>query len=453
MTRQKSNIWLIMFLIMIALPAPLYFIFNQYIDSENFENRDLATRPKWTIQNYDSFPQEYEAYFNDNILFRNQLIRLNNSLDFFVFKQSSSEKVAIGHDGWLFCPNNADGNSIEQSLGYWHFTDEQLQIIAKNLTLTKRVLENQGIGFVLFIAPNKETIYKDKLPGYYKVKSDYTSTEQLVDYLRENTDICLVYPKEELMEKRIENSEWLLYYKLDTHWNILGGYIGARALAEKLGIKIPSLDNSVIEPMLSSEGDLTKILNITIKNGNIDYKISGINKLDTQSKKHDFFTEFIYYTPGADSRRLFVKRGSYSTALALALAAQFENSIWVHNNNYEQQQIFDYDADIFVFETVERGERSLAKFKVSFISSSVENFNDGTKKIRIEPAIEQADLQYVSIFIENKNTNEIELVQNLQPFTQPMSFQFSENDSGRIFVNVYSDEVGVELLEDVVIKY
>lgn len=353
-----------------VLSVVIYFFIGEYIDEENYENRNLAGRPVLSINNYKTFPAEYEAYYNDNISFRKQLIRLNNSIDYFIFKQSSSDKVVIGKDGWLFY--KGDTNPVKQSMGYWEmFTDKKLETIAANLMSSKKILESMGIEFVLYIAPNKETIYKEKIPDYYKVKSEDTCTDQLVRYLKENTDIRVVYPKDELLKSKAERPDRFLYHKLDTHWNYAGGYIGAVSLAKELGKNMPLIDFVDIEPFYSSTGDLANMLNISIRDGNLDYNVSNIGSLETENKKYDFDTEFIYHTPGADTRTLFVRRDSFSTALAPFIATQFENSVLIRSNSFNIQQIFDYKSDIFVYETVERYIGGLEKFRISFISSSI----------------------------------------------------------------------------------
>jgi hypothetical protein len=188
----------------------------------------------------------------------------------------------------------------------------------------------------------------------------------MVDYLRENTDIRVVYPKEELLEMRRENPDIVLYHKLDTHWNFAGGYIGANSLARELGIGMPLLSEVTIEQQFASSGDLTNMLNISIENGDIDYNITNISALNTENEKWDFLTEFIYHTPGADQRKLFVCRDSFATSLAPALATQFEESLWVHGSIFEQQRVLDYNTNIFVYETVERYENSLLNFKINY---------------------------------------------------------------------------------------
>lgn len=337
--------WITIFLMITASPVFTYFFLGQYVDSKNYENRNMASKPILTAENYELFPKEYEAYYNDNLPFRNQLIRFHNSIDYFLFKQSSSERVAIGKNGWLFYCDKTNGNPIEQSLGYWNFTSSQLQTIANNLMSAKRVLESQGIEFVLFIAPNKETIYMDELPDYYEVKSSYTSTDQLIDYLTENTDIRVVYPKQDLLNMK-KNLNMILYHKLDTHWNYAGAYIGAKSLAEELGINMPSLNEISLKSISTSSGDLTKMLNITIKNGDNDYNISDISTLNTINEKRiliqNLFTILLELIPVNYSYRetLFQQNLLPVCLLNLNTVCGFIKSILANNSYSITMQIF-----------------------------------------------------------------------------------------------------------------
>ncbi len=452
MGKNKSLMWIIMFLIMTASPVITYFFLGQYVDSDNYENRNRASRPILTAENYEVFPDEYEIYYNDNIPFRNQLIKFHNSIDYFLFHQSSNEDVEIGKNGWLFF-SESGSSPIEQSLGYWNFTADQLQTIADNLVCTKRVLADFGTEFVLFIAPNKETIYIDELPDYYEVKSCYTSTDQLVDYLSKETDIKVIYPKQDLLEVKKETPDIYLYHKLDTHWNLAGAYIGARSLAKELGMEMPELNEILLEPKVSSSGDLTDMLNITIKDGDIDYDVSGINDLDTVNKEWDFFGKLIYHTDGAVPSKLFVRRDSFASAMAPSLSTQFANSLWVHQDSFDQQQIFDYGADVFVLEIVERNERGLENFRVSFLSSSVEKTEEETKKISLKPAIDEADLQYVSIFKKISGTENVETIQVMEPIREIFVLNVPEDESGEICIYIFEDELGEQVLEKSIVKY
>lgn len=223
----KKIIWIIIFLVIIATPHITYTFLTLYVDAGNHENRNLLEKPVLTLENYRDYPDLYNSFYGDNIPFRNQLIKLNNSLDYFIFKQSSNESVLIGEEGWLFYCNNDDWNPVEQSLGYTSFSDEELAMIAEKMKLCKKSFDFLGIEFIFLVPPNKESIYKDYIPAYYKRKNEISNAEQLINYLKENTDIRIVFPKDELLQARTDNDSILFYRKLDTHWSESGGVRGS----------------------------------------------------------------------------------------------------------------------------------------------------------------------------------------------------------------------------------
>ena len=69
----------------------------------------------------------------------------------------------------------------------------------------------------------------------------------------------MVYPREELLEYK---DQYSLYWHYDTHWNYLGGYIGAKALLKELGIEIPEVEELTITQNASSGYDLAGMMNL-----------------------------------------------------------------------------------------------------------------------------------------------------------------------------------------------
>lgn len=102
------------------------------------------------------------------------------------------------------------------------FSEKELTAI-KNLESQKQKAEEKGAKFILMIYPNKEIIYCDKMPSYIIRESEVTRADKLVAYLRENSDIDIVYPKEQFMEQK---DVCQLYYTTDTHCNMLGCFWG-----------------------------------------------------------------------------------------------------------------------------------------------------------------------------------------------------------------------------------
>lgn len=365
MKKKNAILWLCLFALLFILPPLVWPLVRPLFDSENRENRNLAEKPALTAGNFEDYPAEYEAYYNDTMPFRNRLIRLNNTLQYFLFSQQDINGVAIGRDGWLFYCSEEAGNPVNQSLGCWHFSEDELKTMAESMQKTKDTLAKRGMEFVLFIPPNKETIYMEKLPSYYEQQDEYTATDQLVDYLEEHTDVTVVYPKEELLEYKENHPDRQLYLKLDSHWNNLGAYIGAVSLAKALGIDMPSPEDIVLKEIQKNTGDLATVMNAAVTDVDIDYELSGITGLKTVKVKDDAASETVYSTPGADRRSVFVARDSYSIALAPILATQFESSTFVHHTLFSQDRLLSADADIYVLEIVERNEYQIAMYAVS----------------------------------------------------------------------------------------
>lgn len=64
-----------------------------------------------------------KGYKTDNIPFKNQLIAINNSIDYFVFHKASNERVILGEDQWLFYDCKDDGDPIGSYQGTNLFTE------------------------------------------------------------------------------------------------------------------------------------------------------------------------------------------------------------------------------------------------------------------------------------------------------------------------------------------
>lgn len=234
MQKKKTGpiIVLLSFIIILCFSWLLWIVFGKFVDADNHENRTKSPRPVFTIDTFGSYADSYEAYFNDNLPFRNQLVTLNSAIDFFVLNRSTSGSVIKGNDGWLFFAKTLNDYSKNNL-----YTNVELERIKNDVLKTANYFEDQGIEFVMFIGPNKSSIYGDYMPKRYETNSEPSRTEQLVEYLEENTDVKIIFPKDELLVARENYPNLVLYQKLDTHWNYMGGYFGTIPLLEALGIE------------------------------------------------------------------------------------------------------------------------------------------------------------------------------------------------------------------------
>lgn len=235
--KNKFGVILILFLCFLIMPNIIYRIFYKNFDHTNYENRTLASKPILVLTNINEYPKKYEEYFNDYLPFRNELVKLKNLNDIFVFKNVFVRRVLLGKNKWLF---NNDDNLTEKYMGIerYYFTKEELEIAKNNLIHFRDELKKKNIDFILMVCPSKYFIYSEYMPDYIKRKSIKSGTDIFVEYIKNNTDIKVVYPKEELLKYK---DKYQLYYKYDTHWNSLGTYIGYTELTRILNIDNKSI--------------------------------------------------------------------------------------------------------------------------------------------------------------------------------------------------------------------
>lgn len=361
--KVAQKLILLSFVVVICLSWAFGFIFRQFLDTTNHENRKMAEIPTFRLSEYEKYPEEFTNWLNDNMPFRNALISLNSYIDYSLFKYSTNPTVKIGKGDWLFYSNVGDGDSIGTVQGKNLLSEEELKKIADNCMKQRDFIESQGKEFVIFIGPNKEGIYSEYLPDYYGKPAEFFKTKQIVDYLKENTDLRVVFPYDELKEAKKQIKE-NLYYTTDTHWNYLGGYIGASALLKELGIDMPAITDLTISKDGNYAGDLAAMLNLSnqLLSKDFEYSLSGYDKHNVNQKENSFFEVFSYSAENADNRSIYILRDSYTTSMAPYIGSQFRESYMRHGSSYTYDDLKKQDSDIVVYETVERAVDLLGTF-------------------------------------------------------------------------------------------
>ncbi len=363
MKKYVQIVWIISFAILFVLPYPLYSLMGNVVDTTNYENRELAVKPELNLLDLTSYPTAYDSYINDNIPFRNELVSLNSILNMRIYKKSPTERVIIGDDGWLFYNGAAagDGDPVADLQGSNLLAQEELAALKQNLIDQRDSLKEKGIDLVVFFCPNKETIYSEKMPGQYGSATELSRTQQIVDYIED--EIRVVYPIEEIKKEKDKNPEISLYYKLDTHWNNLGAYIGAKEVLRELGYNMPNLNEYSLS-QTNTSGDLAAMMNLSrYLKYDINYSIDGL--MD--------HTEEIEWANGIGrcrsiidtDKKIMLVGDSFSRASGPIIATQFSELLFTHRNNYTEEMLNEFHPDVVVLEFVERysnGCSSIALF-------------------------------------------------------------------------------------------
>lgn len=356
-----QKIILAAFICCLCCPWPVWLVIHGFVGARNNENREMAARPQLSLKNYGNFANEYESYFNDTMPFRSVLISLNKKINYFAFHESTSNSVILGKDGWLFF-----ADTLADYQRYNLYTDEELDNIKNNVLNTKAYFDERGIEFIIFIGPNKSSIYGDYMPDRYEVNESSSRTEQVVAYLRENTDVAIFYPKDDLLEARNKYPSLNLYLKLDTHWNYMGGYFGTQGLLKYLGADIEDFSKisyeAVSEPDFLWNGyDMANMLGLAdVLDTDLNYRLTRYSDNtvtfdgDVREDMSAFNGVSISTSDSRDSRRVFFARDSFGEAMSPYLSASFSYVYSPHRSCMTKTMIEEQNPDIFIYEFVER---------------------------------------------------------------------------------------------------
>jgi len=337
------------FMCCIILPNALSFLGIEFYSDEN---RVLNEKPKFSMQNINDYPNEYTAYYEDNMPFKDFLVRLNAFFHINLLGISPEKAVILGKNGWLFYDSKYKEpyDTLEDYISSGTVSMEELEKCKDVLLAMEAVCKKEDIPFVFMIAPNKMSIYGEQfMPDIYERENAVTKTDILVDYLRENTDLNIVYPKAELLKYKDSIN---LYYKLDTHWNSLGGYIGYRELYEAVfNEKLPVIEEIDYIPNEIHSGDLAEMLKCD-RMTDIRYDIKY--KDDISVEKEGAYNDFYCVSDNKQGNKLLMFRDSFAIAMEPYIVRDFSESHLVWNGIIDSGLIQKERPDIVVYELVER---------------------------------------------------------------------------------------------------
>ncbi|MBO4327675.1 MAG: hypothetical protein J5950_10425 [Clostridia bacterium] len=253
--------------------------------------------------------------------FENEAVVFKNSVLYSVFGVSGNEQVIAGKDGWLFY-----AKTVDDYTGAGTLTDEEIEMIAAKLDKVRQYCAENGAEFCFVIVPNKNTVYPEYMPGYFRKTAEDTNYDKLLQKL---SSIGADAPD----LRQLFGNDADLYYKTDTHWNAKGASVLSDYLTEKY-----SPGNSFRYGMTEPEckeglpGDLYKLLlpgtdhGSYVKYGFSDQVYSfagasGFRYLEQPVSSMDMNIE-TENTEGKQGR-LLVYRDSFGSELISLLSSQF----------------------------------------------------------------------------------------------------------------------------------
>ena len=212
------------FLVLVALllivPAVTVEREENYISP--MDNKTMAAFPEKWWENLSGV----EAYVNDRIGFRDEMITAYQYKDYFLYHVMSHPLYQMGKQGELYTKE-------WDPVTYQHLdgTDGYPEAMADFLLHLQNYCKEQGMGFCFLLAPNKESIYPEYYADGYGIMDQPNRTDRIMEQLLEK-GVNHVDPRERLMEEKADRRVYNRAYDVG-HWNTYGMYVCVRALYEE----------------------------------------------------------------------------------------------------------------------------------------------------------------------------------------------------------------------------
>ena len=231
-------------LLLLVLPVMQIDYFSQISD----ENRLYAPFPSFwkNMAVNDQFPKELENWLNDRFYLREKLLDLNQMLFSMNWLKGSggdfsdldNKRALRGKDQWMF---TKFFDSVAMMQNKNRFSDAELQICAENLVRLQQAFQTRcGAKTYILLTPDKERVYEDFYPDFLLKRRVHSESrlEQLYRFLKQNTELNLIYPLPKLLEAK---KHYPVYYKTGSHWTPRGAGLAANLLLDALRKDFPDL--------------------------------------------------------------------------------------------------------------------------------------------------------------------------------------------------------------------
>lgn len=229
-------------------------------------------QPELTMSSYlsGSYTKQKEAYVSRHFGFREPFIRLYNQYLWDFYKKSYVNDVTIGKQGWLFYTQSVN-DYYGTELYHWHASVEeakkQFDNEVKYLNWVRTILKENGVEFMVFMAPEKGQIYPEYLPEAERDSTTFNACDYFADRFE-----AIQFPHIEMtrwFKQMKENVPYLLIPQTGGHWNFSSVYAADslfRFMADLKDINLPKIHIGALHKSdkyaYEAETDLEQLLNL-----------------------------------------------------------------------------------------------------------------------------------------------------------------------------------------------
>lgn len=427
-------VWLLLFLPFAGMPF--------YQPDMSVEKRYAQAVPKLKENgrwNREYFSQ-WNSYVSDHFALRQEMATWDAILLSKAFGISNSEKVIVGKDGWLYFQETMD-----DYLGHDLLSEREIHNCAKVLSLLEEGAGEKACRFVAAIAPNKNSLYPEQMPGRYRKESEENNFSHLLPELKRQ-GVSFVNLHEAFMEQ-----DEVLYHRLDSHWNNAGAVLACDRLLTALDKEHTDYSDISFHRERNFSGDLKGMLypRWNLLDENVIYDLPHSYSYVGNVKSTE---DMVIETEQPDAEGSVVMfRDSFGNALLPYIADEYAHGFFTKGVPFRTDLIDLHGADTMILEVVERhiptliGKVPVMKAPEREFSGEVRRIGESRTTVHMEQAGEwtvvygEADPEYLDvdsdIYLEIKTD---ETVRYYEAFPASYLLPGEEADLG-LFYGAYLD--------------
>lgn len=266
--------------ILASLCVPMLLTFAPFIEFEPLEGY-FEERPKPDLTFDGLYSGEYqkdmEAYLNDNTGGRPYLVRINNQMEWSLFRATNVSSVVVGKDDYLL-----EQSYIDAYYGYDFIGEDAARNKVKKLQEISDSLAAKGTKLIVVIAPGKVSYFPEKIPAHLRSKTkSRTNYQAYRDYLK-TSDLHFIDYRDWIIKQK-RTAEYPLFPKRGIHWTSYAEVLVADSMIQFMNSITPhsKIDDIVIdavEPLnyaYNRDQDIEESMNLLF---NLDDGILGYPK-------------------------------------------------------------------------------------------------------------------------------------------------------------------------------
>jgi len=230
---------------------------------------ELAEKPNFKFFTWrrwfdEVFQNKFNKGIEDNVGFRNFLLRLNNQIDYTLFSRTSTYKAVIGKSDCLFEEGYILDYTGRNFVGK-DFINEELQRAKAVQDYLKR---EKNIDLIIVFEPGKASYFPEFIPNRYRPEKRTLSNYSY--YVQQCKALNINYLDLNAWFVSLKDtSRYPLYPKYGVHWSTYGMYLAVDTLMKFIektrGIDMPDFywnNMKVTDRIIDSDYDIELTLNL-----------------------------------------------------------------------------------------------------------------------------------------------------------------------------------------------